>query len=821
MNTPSRSEPVRRVVRRTMRLLAVAALVAPFGAPAPAIADGSAVQKVIADDGAANDELGGSVAVSGDTAVVGARRDDNYTGAAYVYRRTAGVWAKEQKLTGTTTAEFRYFGNYVAVDADTIAVGAWGDAEKAQNAGAVHVFTRTGTTWTQQQKLFAPDFAAGDRFGYSVAVSGDTLVAGATEDDAATGSIYVFTRSGGTWTFQQKLTATPTATTRSFGWAVAIEGDVIVCGTPNDDVTATNAGGAWVFRRSAGVWTQEARLQASDGVATGFFGAAVAISGDTVLAGSWGDNAFVGSAYVYVRNGGTWSEQQKLTGFNRFGGQYFGVAVGLEGDTAVIGAPGDNEAASIAGCAYVFTRTAGVWTGKEKLIPADPVASEFYGVATAYGSGTLVIGANGDDDKGAGSGSAYIADVAPLTVVSDAFALTTTAPYVGQLAATGGRGPYAWTVTSGTVPFNGGTVPTSGVLDGAIGATGPYTFSVGLTDTTGRTASRALTASVNPIATITTPRLLPTAVRGRTWFAPLAATGGTTAYTWTSALPFGSLAIDPQLGWITGPVASDAAPLSGQFDVTLTDASLFETTSTFEFRLVSLVDFPARKTTSAKTPLVLTEVATPGRAEATVALELVRGTQLSATVALAKGRPRPVVFELRGTGGAEVPTTDFTRARKSQADLVRLPIPATDRYLLTIAVVGGDGLSYPVQCSVTAPTRAKGPLAVVAAQTTGVTVGAMPRSKVTVSAKASNGSSLRPTIVSIRDGDGTELLDLSKVKDGGKTATVTVTTVVGGDLTVQFAGLDGSAGAGSWTATIKKQKGYEFALPNLVSGASH
>ncbi len=175
--------------------------------------------------------------------------------------------------------------------------------------------------WNQQAKLTAGDAATGDRFGRAVAVSGDTAVIGAYWDDdggTESGSAYVFTRTGGVWSQQAKLTASDPGAFDWFGVSVAVSGDTAVIGARWDDDGGTDSGSAYVFARSGEVWSQQAKLIPSDLAANDFFGISVAVSGDTAVIGAHGNDdggSESGSAYVFTRSGVAWSQQAKLTAF--------------------------------------------------------------------------------------------------------------------------------------------------------------------------------------------------------------------------------------------------------------------------------------------------------------------------------------------------------------------------------------------------------------------------------------------------------------------------------------------------------------------------
>jgi prepilin-type N-terminal cleavage/methylation domain-containing protein len=384
--------------------------------PVPAPASPVDPAKLLAADGDANDYFGRAVAVDGDTLVVGAPQDDDkYTdsGSVYVFTRTGATWTQQAKLTAPDSAAGDHFGTAVAIDGDTLVVGAYGDDDKGTNSGSVYVFTRTGGTWTQQAKLTAADGAATDRFGYAVAIDGDTVVVGAPYDDdkgADSGSAYVFTRTGGTWTQQAKLTAAGGAAGDWFGWAVAVDGDTVVVGAP-DDAKGAKSGSAYVFVRAGATWTQQAKLLAADGAAGDRFGWAVAVDAGTIVVGALRADDEVrdsGSAYVFVRTGGTWTQQAKLTAADGAAYDRFGYAVAVDGDTVVVGAYGDDDKGTDSGSAYVFTRTGATWTQQGKLTAPDGAAGDWFGEAVAVDADTIVVGAYWDDDKGADSGSVWV-----------------------------------------------------------------------------------------------------------------------------------------------------------------------------------------------------------------------------------------------------------------------------------------------------------------------------------------------------------------------------------------------------------------------------
>ena len=380
------------------------------------------VAQLLANDAASNDQFGFSVAVDGDTVVVGAYLDDDNgdnSGSAYVFTRTAGVWTEQQKLTASDGANNDVFGRSVAVDGDTIVVGARGDDN---SSGSAYVFTRPAGTWTEQQKLTAGGGASGDQFGSSVDVAGDTVVVGAyLDDDKGTdsGSAYVFTRTACVWTQQQKLTASDGASGDRFGWSVAVDGDTVVIGAYLNDDIPDDSGSAYVFTRSSEVWTEQQKLAASDGASGDQFGSSVDIAGDTVVVGAWLDDdkgSGSGSAYVFTRSATAWTEQQKLTASDGASADQFGWSVDVDGDTVVIGAPLDDDNGNNSGSAYVFTRSAGVWGETRKLLALYGQVNDILGLdngAVGVSGSTVVAGASGHDGAAAStdSGAAYVFSV--------------------------------------------------------------------------------------------------------------------------------------------------------------------------------------------------------------------------------------------------------------------------------------------------------------------------------------------------------------------------------------------------------------------------
>jgi len=315
-------------------------------------------QKLTASDGAADDWFGWSVGISGDTAVIGARGDDpngGGSGSAYIFRFNGSSWVEEQKLTASDGVAYDHFGYSVGISGDTTVIGAFGDDPNGKASGSAYIFRFSGSSWVEEQKLTASDGAEADRFGWFVGISGDTAVIGAFWDDDSgdrSGSAYIFRFNGSSWVEEQKLTASDSAAGDYFGNSVAISGDTAVIGARLDDDNGNSSGSAYIFRFSGSSWVEEQKLTASDGAAHDAFGWSVGISGDTAVIVASGSDS--GSAYIFRFDGYDWNEEQKLTASDGAVDDWFGYSVGISGDTAVIGAFYDDDSGSESGSAYIF-----------------------------------------------------------------------------------------------------------------------------------------------------------------------------------------------------------------------------------------------------------------------------------------------------------------------------------------------------------------------------------------------------------------------------------------------------------------------------------
>ena len=319
--------------------------------------------KIQASDAEASDQFGYSVAIDGDTAIVGARVEDTgatNAGAAYIFTRSGSTWTQQQKIQASDAQASDQFGNSVAIDGDTVIVGAYQEDTGATDAGAAYIFTRSGSTWTQQAKIQSSDIEASDWFAEAADISGDTVIVGARLEDAggtSAGAAYIFTRSGSTWTQQAKIQSSDIEASDQFGYSVAIDGDTVIVGALRESTGASQAGAAYVFTRSGSTWTQQAKIQASDAEATDQFGYSVAIDGDTAIVGAKLEDTggtSAGSAYIFYRDGSTWTQQAKIQASDAEANDQFAEAVDISGNTVIVGAYQEDTGATDAGAAYIF-----------------------------------------------------------------------------------------------------------------------------------------------------------------------------------------------------------------------------------------------------------------------------------------------------------------------------------------------------------------------------------------------------------------------------------------------------------------------------------
>ena len=446
-------------------------------------------------------DFGGSVALSADgkTALVGAPEDDSGVGAVWVFVRSGSTWTQQgSKLTGAGEVGAGKFGTSVALSASgyTALIGAPGDHGKL---GAAWVFTRTGSTWTRQgPKLTGGGEVAEARFGYGVALSADgntALIGGPDESEGGAnegGAAWVFTRTGSTWTQQgSKLTGTGEVIDPLFGFSVALsaDGNTALIGGPEDDIEGSNPGAAWVFTRSGSTWTQQGpKLTGTGEVGRADFGYSVALSGEgnTALIGAPRDESeepYSGAAWVFARSGSTWTRGPKLDPLDELekggaGEQGFGrsVALSTAGTTALVSTPGDNRGT---GAAWTFAYRGSTWvqqgpklTGAGEVGKLGPDNEGNFGGSVALAGDASAALVGGEVDNGSLGAAWAFANIQPGCTDS-------------------------WTNTAGGNWFTAEDwstgAPPGPEEEACITAPGTYTVTMQQTSTTGTVAVRSLT----------------------------------------------------------------------------------------------------------------------------------------------------------------------------------------------------------------------------------------------------------------------------------------------------------------------------------------
>jgi len=400
-------------------------------------------QQIVPDDRTAGDQFGISTAVdsspTGGFLVVGAFRNDDVApdaGKAYVFERGVGAWSQMDELFAPDGEGADRFGFAVAIDGDTLAIGAPDARKDAGNptAGAVYVFTYpgTGSEWIFQQKLTATDGVNGDAFGRAVAIDGDTIAVGAVEKDSGLGAAYAFVRDGlGVWSQQAKLVDPGGEVGDFFGISVAIDGDTIAVGAYRDTVTTgvgdLEKGSVSLFTRSAGVWSFDEKVFSFGGTAFIEFGTSVALDANELAVGAPNDTPpflpgqtirVTGTVYRYdITADPISSSQIRIYPSDKgdvLGPRDFGFSLGLEGDLLAIGAFGDGSGTGSldAGSVYLFDLDDNLLTESDKITPPDPNPFDVFGFSVGVSGDDIAIGADREDidevmDDNAGAAYVY------------------------------------------------------------------------------------------------------------------------------------------------------------------------------------------------------------------------------------------------------------------------------------------------------------------------------------------------------------------------------------------------------------------------------
>ena len=396
-----------RVRLRPGRNCTLAAFILSLGAT-PALAQFVEAQKLAVSDETAAEWFGRSVSVSGNTAVVGEASDACAAGlrcgSVHVLGFNGTSWIAEQKLTASDAAANNAFGTSVSQSVDTVVVGALNDdCVAGLDCGSAYVFRFNGTSWVEEQKLTASDAAAFDQFGYSTSVSGETAVVGAFQTSCAAGaycgSAYVYRRSGTSWVQEQELTASDAEADDLFGWSVSVSGETIVVGAWHRVCNSGPfCGTAYVYRFNGTSWVETQKLVASDEGGNDWFGRSVYVSSDTAIVGAPAFECMAGtlcgSAYVFRFNGTSWVQEQKLTASDAAADDWFGMSVSVSGKRAVVGARDTDCADGVdCGSAYVYWFDGNSWVDEQKLTASDVGEDDWFGYSVSVSGETILVGA--------------------------------------------------------------------------------------------------------------------------------------------------------------------------------------------------------------------------------------------------------------------------------------------------------------------------------------------------------------------------------------------------------------------------------------------
>jgi len=347
-----------------------------------------------------HDWFAGSVAIDGDTAVVGAAHEGGgNSGVVYVYVRDSfGNWMEQAKIPNPDAVW--NFGKSVSVSGDTILVTAV-DAGDYQGTGNAYIYVRNGVDWSMQADL-SGDSNDLDGFGYTGALHGNTAVVASWHDDDQgknAGAAHIFVRNGTIWTREAKLYASDAAPADHFGRAVDLEGDTLAINSMLDlNPAGVYAGNAYVFVRQNGIWVQQAKLEASDAAAVDNFGVTLDINHKYLAVGAFTNSVpggqYRGSAYVFKRDKCNWIEQAKLEPNEVNDYMYFGRDLAIQSNTVIVGAPHDDDLGDSTGAVYVFTRSSQTWSQHSKILPSDAAASSTFGISTDLYADKALIGAS-------------------------------------------------------------------------------------------------------------------------------------------------------------------------------------------------------------------------------------------------------------------------------------------------------------------------------------------------------------------------------------------------------------------------------------------
>jgi len=364
--------------------------------------------KIIPSDGQMCDYFGWHMSLSGDWLVVGANHNQYGIvdgGFAYIFRHDTSRWTEQTKILASDNAGGDKFGYSVSISGDLVLVGAIGDDDNGNESGSVYAFVNHGSQWLERQKFQSGDISEGDFFGYDISISSDVALIGANQDDEKgtdAGAAYIvhYDRSMDSWVEQHKLTASDGADSAYFGNVVYLSGDTAIIGAWGDRVHGREAGAVYIFYYDGSSWVEQTKLTASDAAPSSRFGRAVSLSGNHIIIGAPLSEGELGSAYVFHYDGSNWVEQAKLVSSDRGAGDHFGKSVAIHGDYAIVGASRDDDLGNQAGSAYVYHYDGSSWVEQTKLFPSDGAPRDHFGRFVLLSEDYALIASTFDDING-------------------------------------------------------------------------------------------------------------------------------------------------------------------------------------------------------------------------------------------------------------------------------------------------------------------------------------------------------------------------------------------------------------------------------------
>ncbi len=380
-------------------------------------------QKLLSQNPQDYQKFGDSVSMSGNYAIVGATHMSVKSNQAYIYELSNGTWSAKQILNPTIHSDTDKVGYSVSMSGNYAIIPAWG---YQSNKGRAHIYELSNGTWTEIQQITASDGYSQAKFGRNAAISGNYAIISQPGNTNTQGCVYIFELSNGTWTEKQKLKPTDSVNGDEFGWSVAINGNYAIVGCRSRSVNGNSfTGSAYIFERSNGNWgtvvfgetyrTETQKIAPSELASGDQFGFSVAISGSNALVSSVANDDYgtrTGSAYIFENSNGTWTEKQKLLASDKAGGDNFGHFVSIDGNNAIIGSRGDNEAGSFTGAAYLFQFSNDTWSETKKFLASDKAERDFFGSSVAINGNYAIVGSTDEDNSGkTNSGAAYIFEV--------------------------------------------------------------------------------------------------------------------------------------------------------------------------------------------------------------------------------------------------------------------------------------------------------------------------------------------------------------------------------------------------------------------------